>query len=98
PPRPRPFPYTTLFRSGPHGNVILGLIRRLSFFPGAGRRRREPGFFPFEIIQPFDAISSLDDPSRPLPDASRGFAGNALVQCLHRSEEHTSELQSRENL
>src|SRR5690606_40961926 len=89
PSRPRNitlFPYTTLFRSHEH----VGLARR----EHAARRARAPG-------------ASLGRPAEPGParqghPASRAIpatgGGRAARTGGDRSEEHTSELQSREKL
>src|SRR5207247_11303247 len=89
PPRPTPFPYTTLFRS-PHGAQSLPL-RHAHAHParhpprrgGDGWRRAERGGA--------EAVSTL---------SRRGLLGGALVVAfsMSRSEEHTSELQSRVDL
>src|SRR3712207_7546218 len=75
PPRSTLFPYTTLFRSPPHG-----LLRALLRPPHHRRRRR-----------------------RALPLLRQGDSGGGSVHGLRavgsrRSEEHTSELQSRQYL
>src|SRR5207302_10333198 len=91
PPRPTLFPYTTLFRSG-RVRVLLQL-----------EQLAEPRQVAVELVR---ALPFLEEPVR--RDAVLGgvmhLAGADLdlVQLAagpeHRSEEHTSELQSRENL
>src|SRR5690606_41328568 len=86
--RPRPatpplLPYTTLFRSdGPAVLLPLPADRR----PGQLRFQRRP-----QVVRG-DALHRIEaDPDR------RGAAGRTGAR-HGRSEEHTSELQSRENL
>src|SRR5690606_40252402 len=83
PPRPPLFPYTTLFRSG-------GCSR------SAGRRNACAD-------RPAGACADGRRRRAPLRDAPRPGARHGLARALSkrgicRSEEHTSELQSRENL
>src|SRR3712207_8072140 len=83
PPRSTLFPYTTLFRS----RAVLAFVRR------PGTLRQEPGRptpSGLAALQPHGRLGRL---GRDLPrDLYRG-AGE-----LRRSEEHTSELQSRQYL
>src|SRR5690606_42004573 len=98
PPRSTPAPYTTLFRSHPAQLQLVSdalLVRRL----------QEPRA---EVTMHLDARA--DDPVGVLSEAFSDFHAGAIgaSDCslphvtphpLHpRSEEHTSELQSRENL
>src|SRR5207248_11055565 len=84
PPSPTLIPYTTLFRSGPEMNALLqGVIkthedRHLQEHHPTGAERVRPGP-PLE--RPNFAVQRLRD----------DVPANAG---LHRSEEHTSELQS----
>src|SRR5690606_40428143 len=84
-----PFPYTTLFRSHPGDRV---LARHCCLSP---RSRVENGsqrpVYPFSRLFSPTAGAGL---TRPTPAAQ----GVLLAQACPRSEEHTSELQSRENL
>src|SRR5690606_40911660 len=83
------FPYSTLFRS-----------------PRVGRARREGG----EPV-PFGEVEGFVDPAPVAPEPAQGQLGGGGVErrvelpdhlqggvVVGRSEEHTSELQSRENL
>src|SRR3712207_8920040 len=88
PPRSTLFPYTTLFRSGPEREAAVRPLGRGVAL--AGR---------------FDALEKLllqDDARRPqlgpLVRAARRRPLPRLPVALHRSEEHTSELQSRQYL
>src|SRR5690606_39578979 len=93
PPRSTPFPYTTLFRSerqrgqARRGGGELRLLRRLpALFPHvAVQRVRDP---PVRLLQrrrhPGSRRPRRHTPAPRIPPL--------------RSEEHTSELQSRENL
>src|SRR5690606_41334498 len=88
PPRPSPFPYTTLFRSldlhewvaGAHGYVKTDALDH-----GDGVRLPGPADPAWDLA---GAVVELG------LDASAA----AELAARHRSEEHTSELQSRENL
>src|SRR3712207_8455825 len=72
PPRSTLFPYTTLFRSGPTGHLIL-----IFPLPEKTAIRLHP---PAPVL-----MLRIRDPVRSTPD-------------IPRSEEHTSELQSRQYL
>src|SRR5690606_40867443 len=77
------FPYSTLFRSRVAGSGVGG-------WPGAGRHRAGARLDPEG-----EAGVGGGPAGRAGPDPGRaGFGGRAGA----RSEEHTSELQSRENL
>src|SRR5207237_10360649 len=88
PPRPTLFPYTTLFRSPPQ--VRLRTFRRpaaaLVHCPGPRRRARSA-----------PSRRALFGP-RPHQHRENRRAARAVEGFLHRSEEHTSELQSHLNL
>src|SRR5690606_40996963 len=84
PPRSTLFPYTTLFRS-------LGLLLEMELAQERGSRWCEIAHWP--------------DPSTTVFQELAARAGESLAQVttrpfhlVERSEEHTSELQSRENL
>src|SRR5690606_40297390 len=88
-PRSPPFPYTTLFRSGS--------VKASG--PGTPTKTREPGgrgmkpqFF-FWLAGSMAAFLSAATASRAYVSGN-----NVSLLILSRSEEHTSELQSRENL
>src|SRR5207302_4836767 len=91
PPRPPLFPYTTLFRSLPRGPPHPPAPRRRSRPPGPRRvhldRPAPPPRGRREDRRPPGRC-----PGRPFPER-----GNRPSR-RGRSEEHTSELQSRENL
>src|SRR3712207_6848286 len=92
PPRSTLFPYTTLFRSHGSGNLIQTLLRhnlvdqfRLWIFPlviGSGKRLFPEGTIPFGLK---------------LVDSKVSTTG-VVIGTYERSEEHTSELQSRQYL
>src|SRR3712207_9183606 len=83
PPRSTLFPYTTLFRSGvPPGPAPGRGLDRLHPRPA---RPRPPGAGPL-------------DPEPPGRDAGGAAAEGGERACALRSEEHTSELQSRQYL
>src|SRR3712207_7888079 len=90
PPRSTLFPYTTLFRS------VVEDVR-----PGAGvvdlalhveeaGQRRDVGVVPGGLAH--DRVRGVDGAGRAVAAAVEGLPGE------HRSEEHTSELQSRQYL
>src|SRR5690606_41145245 len=93
PPRSALFPYTTLFRSPPPVALTLrarttvgglgGALRLAVGEAGAGQPHAATG----DVRHPRPVEAEAAGPSRAAPD------GAPL-----RSEEHTSELQSRENL
>src|SRR5690606_41358528 len=89
PPRPPLFPYTTLFRSR-------------SSAAGAGCPRRPTAGRPAAERAGAAARLPAAPPRRgrtPAAAAGRATARRAIHRCgSRRSEEHTSELQSRENL
>src|SRR3712207_6924232 len=84
PPRSTLFPYTTLFRSGLDDGGVLGGGEAVT-----GRRGREPEAGVVErdaaeaVAQPADQLAVEERPRR---------------VAVERSEEHTSELQSRQYL
>src|SRR5256885_2547402 len=86
PPRSTLFPYTTLFRSTLHVNLIL-----LSF-SGVSGSGRPSGSSPVEIVKVTSPVcwSEVNVPFQ-VPAGSQD-------PCEARSEEHTSELQSPCNL
>src|SRR5690606_41278884 len=95
PPPPPPFPYTTLFRSPDDA--------RQAASQSQGHPVRRERMIP--VVQAFQQrIQGLEDrfPDRFLPRQpvqgghEHAQAGQSVVEA--RSEEHTSELQSRENL
>src|SRR5690606_42159097 len=87
PPRSTLFPYTTLFRSPWLPRLFASRHSRLV---GAGGRKRNAG--PFQQSPQIIFKSGIRYPAPKVP--RRQSPPNLLA----RSEEHTSELQSRENL
>src|SRR3712207_7429733 len=86
PPRSTLFPYTTLFRSGP------ALTTRSAIAERAGVTRPTVySHFPDDLSLG-KACSSLEMSDNPLPDPG------PWQEIADRSEEHTSELQSRQYL
>src|SRR5207253_5667563 len=97
PPRPTLFPYTTLFRSEP--NAVLALLKTDSGRSHIGKKRRDANL---EVVFASDPHS---DPDLIAVHRATGYAKafhlqvtDHLVETLERSEEHTSELQSRGHL
>src|SRR5207302_11345045 len=84
PPPPPPSPYTTLFRSRSG--------RRLVTLAGSG------GGAPSRSSTSSTQRSPAEENARKTPALGPSSAGAALITYRFRSEEHTSELQSRENL
>src|SRR5690606_39810258 len=95
--RPGPMPYTTLFRSGLVWNFAKAAeINHLHLDSGPTGTRAE-----LALAQPAEfKVISLSNPDRLVIDlpGSRLASGFKLPAPSGRSEEHTSELQSRENL
>src|SRR5690606_41320093 len=95
-PPPTPFPYTTLFRSAGRPLLLLGLRLRLL------RRRHLPCLFRFRLRlvvdggPPRGAFGGEEHRVGGVPIALAVLADEGAPGV--RSEEHTSELQSRENL
>src|SRR3712207_7121753 len=82
PPRSTLFPYTTLFRSGAAVVVVVRRVLRRVGCASAAARARSPG-----------------STARNLPGAAGGGSGKSSTgRSAWRSEEHTSELQSRQYL
>src|SRR2546429_7936818 len=94
PPRSTLFPYTTLFRSRAAGRVEAVARQR------SDGERRVPGRAGIQITR-VAAIRAADE-RRPRIAASRGVrvevAESIRLDRVERSEEHTSELQSRLHL
>src|SRR5690606_42152483 len=93
-PRPTPFPYTTLFRSEAAG--IDG---------GYGRRVIVNHGYSYKTLYGHMSRSAVKVGQQVKRGDLIGYVGNTgtstgphLHYEVHRSEEHTSELQSRENL
>src|SRR5690606_41638044 len=94
----RLFPYTTLFRSyedwGCGGSRHARPIRRGSFAARVSILSAPLGdHFPSRLVFPMSASVVNQRPPEPAP----AVVPNGLASPV-RSEEHTSELQSRENL
>src|SRR3712207_7710116 len=93
PPRSTLFPYTTLFRSDVEGSAVLTL-RSL---------RRSRGLTLVELALltgiPARTLCAIEHGLQPLDRMSCVQLAGALgLPVQHRSEEHTSELQSRQYL
>src|SRR3712207_6972555 len=82
PPRSTLFPYTTLFRSSALSNRWREFIRKVDDSKNVSLTHEN---------HPFQDILQLTNIPRPRMTSKR-------VQCIWRSEEHTSELQSRQYL
>src|SRR5690606_42142946 len=90
PPGSTLFPYTTLFRSSTSLHRLTSGSARSS--PRVGRSPRKSGR---GAGSPGPDAAGADGASRHTPKLARQAASRHI---LRRSEEHTSELQSRENL
>src|SRR5690242_20837611 len=86
PPRSTLFPYTTLFRSAPHGPAHARLVRRA--VAGVGHSAIDDARDPFVVRGRRNLAAARCAPRRPDRRHPR----------RPRSEEHTSELQSHVNL
>src|SRR5690606_40374509 len=95
PPLPPLFPYPTLFRSSP-----LRRVRGRGWNgPCPGRRAAAPAFFGSRHSRRGAMLRGLIGPSTVVARLKEGLdLSSASVKWIARSEEHTSELQSRENL
>src|SRR5690606_40755151 len=90
--RPTLFPYTTLFRSGIHWRTAKKYADQTDWNTSVTKRKsRSPVMGPFMEI-----VDTWLEEDRLLPRKQR-HTGVRIFQRL-KSEEHTSELQSRENL
>src|SRR5690606_41502946 len=91
PPTPTLFPYTTLFRS---------VSARSAAEPGDVRPADVPGAGGSEERLPYACSRCRQAAQRPLSTTRRDRTGCSMseLSAWWRSEEHTSELQSRENL
>src|SRR5690606_42132027 len=87
-----PFPYTTLFRS-----LLGSRYPKLSRILEGGSTRNETTLKVIEALGETECKVILHDAVRPLLD-ERIIADCVDALDSYRSEEHTSELQSRENL
>src|SRR5690606_40413086 len=92
PPRSPPFPYTTLFRSKISDNS-QNLKRFLYGQRGESFTNRRSVFDPHEYI--LDALPKIKLYGKEMKSYEKE---GDLERVVYRSEEHTSELQSRENL
>src|SRR5690606_41445582 len=95
PPRSTLFPYTTLFRSTLTASDRQGAIIQ-DFAPSSTRLARLLALQP-RAVDPVEDRLVLGR-ARLEPDAAGVGLDRGVVLGLGRSEEHTSELQSRENL
>src|SRR5207302_11379460 len=98
PPQPTLFPYTTLFRSA-RQSKFENLKSKFLLAPGFPWRAR----FPVQRRRPRHQRRNLKtrcgtENKDQMPDFARADFGGARLCRADRSEEHTSELQSRENL
>src|SRR3712207_8542059 len=93
PPRSTLFPYTTLFRS-----LLLQADRLEDLRPAVRLRRRDPHLGDrLEQALP-DRLDDVLLGDLRVVDAGDAPVGDHLVDGVERSEEHTSELQSRQYL
>src|SRR5690606_41979984 len=88
PPSSTLFPYTTLFRSPDVVEVDFLRVQA-----SAGRL-----YVVFQLLAPFVRAVLLAHRDRPDASSDTPDDGIFRIETVRRSEEHTSELQSRENL
>src|SRR3712207_8061254 len=88
PPRSTLFPYTTLFRSQAYTRLRVDRFPAITF-PVVFVQIGWPGASPEDVEQ---AILV------PAENAVAGISGVERIESTARSEEHTSEIQSRQNL
>src|SRR3712207_7142558 len=93
PPRSTLFPYTTLFRSHVSTAYVAGMRRGLAREqpPGDASPNGTP-------LDPHEEVSNLEAVVREVDAASRERSLLRRFETEARSEEHTSELQSRQYL
>src|SRR5207302_11359645 len=96
PPSTTLFPYTTLFRSAAVPGMDAHLRLQDTVAQLLGHRRHEQGALEFETtdVQPLFDGDTLSDLRPETSTRAKALIENLMI----RSEEHTSELQSRENL
>src|SRR3712207_9066837 len=94
PPRSTLFPYTTLFRSMAH-HGWLETAQSLSALAARQRWEQMPGLITDEMVETFAVAAP---PDRLAPAVHDRYAGLLDRVAYYRSEEHTSELQSRQYL
>src|SRR5690606_40363733 len=96
PPGPPPSPYTTLFRSR-----LGGLPRLERYQPGSGVPPKFIGGTPDQVREQLEALAAeygLEEIMIQDLMTDRAARLRSYELMARRSEEHTSELQSRENL
>src|SRR2546422_5070810 len=100
PPRSTLFPYTTLFRSVARRLSLSGMTSRFEVYQRGGLlgecTLQIPGRH--NVLNALAAIGVGLEIEIPFVTVERALAGFAGVQRRFRSEEHTSELQSRLHL
>src|SRR5690606_39767253 len=96
PPRSPLFPYTTLFRSGAGG--CWGGGETADRVVARGFLRPSGAVNPVHPVHGFRSLRSLHPWRHSAAPLGRWMIGERLHGVRSRSEEHTSELQSRENL
>src|SRR5690606_40021702 len=98
---PRPtantlFPYTTLFRSVFHNRIKEGMYLQSCATVQYILGERKEVLSTADTLIPSPYNTYINEGLPPGPIASPGEA--SIIAAVNRSEEHTSELQSRENL
>src|SRR5690606_42163973 len=96
PPAPSPFPYTTLFRSAGMHEIVAQLEAE-----GTEVQRDPFGHVKLDTINPgqwFAKQFAARLGAEKVMVQKSGYFSRAAAPNAERSEEHTSELQSRENL
>src|SRR5206468_10264496 len=93
PPRPTPFPYTTLFRSAGGGAQEDGRGPR----PEGAVGQQDQAGLRVGRGNPAEHLDAAGEPGRTIPGQD-DVLGAAEDERAARSEEHTSELQSRSDL
>src|SRR3546814_8488454 len=82
------FPYTTLFRSSRNCDDVMALITEIIDHCTADRRREIAEERILFFLLPHRSLQKYHNE----PGEKRD--GQPIIRCLHRSEEHKSELQS----
>src|SRR3712207_9510802 len=94
PPRSTLFPYTTLFRSRPAVERVVGVMREGTDGPLSLRDMADVAHLsPYHFARVFKEVTGV-----PPGEFSAALRLERAKRLLLRSEEHTSELQSRQYL
>src|SRR5690606_40293102 len=97
-PHPIVFPYPTFFRSSPLLPMASADTAGMVVYIGTFGKSMAPGFRSGFIVAPAPLIAEMSKLLGVMDRSGDTLTEAALGELIARSEEHTSELQSRENL